>query len=140
MHSLLTEALPLMQKLSNDLDQSCQLTVNNSRLQVVSSKADEPCGVGFSVRVGAALDVLASASGRALLAFQDPETRELRIAESLFSRPDHADPPIRAMLDMVKMQAFESIPSAQVRSLFAVRYPIRDPRGVAIAALTFPCA
>jgi DNA-binding IclR family transcriptional regulator len=140
MHRLLTEALPLMQKLSNDLDQSCHLTVYNRGRQVVISKVDAPSGMGFSVRVGAELDVLVSASGRALLAFQDLETRELRIEESLNRRPDHADPQIRATLDMVRMRGFESIPSAQVRGLFAVSYPIRDPQGVAIAALTVPYA
>jgi DNA-binding IclR family transcriptional regulator len=139
-HRLLSEAMPLMQKLANDLDQSCHLTVYNRGRQVVISKVDAPSGMGFSVRVGAELDVLVSASGRALLAFQDPETRELRIAESLLRRPDHADPQMRATLDLIKMRGFESIPSAQVRGLFAVSYPIRDPQGVAIAALTVPYA
>jgi DNA-binding IclR family transcriptional regulator len=140
MHRLLTEAIPLMQKLSNDLDQSCHLTVYNRGRQVVISKVDAPSGMGFSVRVGTELDVLVSASGRALLAFQDLETRALRIEESLIRRPDHADPQIHTMLDMVKMRGFESIPSAQVRGLFAVSYPIRDPQGVAVAALTVPYA
>jgi DNA-binding IclR family transcriptional regulator len=139
-HRLLSEAIPLMQKLANDLDQSCHLTVYNRGRQVVISKVDAPSGMGFSLRVGAELDVLVSASGRALLAFQDPETRELRIAESLLRRPDHADPQMRATLDLIKMRGFESIPSAQVRGLFAVSYPIRDPQGVAIAALTVPYA
>jgi DNA-binding IclR family transcriptional regulator len=140
MHRLLTEAVPLMQKLSSELDQSCHLTVYNAGRQVVISKVDAPSGMGFSVRVGAELDVLISASGRALLAFQDAETRELRIEESLRRRPDHADPQIRATLDMIRMRGFESIPSAQVRGLFAVSYPIRDPQGLAIAALTVPYA
>jgi DNA-binding IclR family transcriptional regulator len=140
MHRLLTEALPLMQKLSSDLDQSCHLTVYHGGRQVVISKVDAPSGMGFSVRVGAELDVLVSASGRALLAFQDQQTRELRIEECLRRRPDHADPQIRATLDMIKLRGFESIPSAQVRGLFAVSYPIRDPQSVAIAALTVPYA
>jgi DNA-binding IclR family transcriptional regulator len=140
MHRLLTEAIPLMQKLSNDLDQSCHLTVYNRGRQVVISKVDAPSGMGFSVRVGTELDVLVSASGRALLAFQDLETRELRIAESVNRRPDHANPQIRSTLDKIKKRGFESIPSAQVRGLFAVSYPIRDPQGIAIAALTVPYA
>lgn len=140
MQRLLSEAMPLMQKLSDDLDQSCHLTVYNRGRQVVISKVDAPSGMGFSVRVGAELDVLVSASGRTLLAFQDAQTRELRIAESLSRRPDHADPQIRATLDMIRVRGFESIPSAQVRGLFAVSYPIRDPQGTAIAALTVPYA
>jgi DNA-binding IclR family transcriptional regulator len=140
LHRLLIEAFPLMQKISNDLDQSCHLTVYNRGRQVVISKVDAPSGMGFSVRVGAELDVLVSASGRALLAFQDSETRALRIAESLNRRPDHADPQINTILEQIKLRGFESIASAQVRGLFAVSYPICDPQGIAIAALTVPYA
>ena len=101
-HRLLTEAMPLMQKLSDDLDQSCHLTVYNQGRQIVVAKVDAPGGMGFSVRVGAELDVLVSASGRFLLAFQDRETRQMRIAEALQRRPDHADAQIAATLDTIR--------------------------------------
>ena len=80
-HRLLVEAIPIMQRLSSELDQSCHLTVYNQGRQIVIAKVDAPSGMGFSVRVGAELDVLVSASGRVLLAFQDGETRKLRIEE-----------------------------------------------------------
>jgi DNA-binding IclR family transcriptional regulator len=139
-HRLLSEALPIMQKLSSDLDQSCHLTVYNQGRQIVIAKVDSPSGMGFSVRVGAELDVLVSASGRVLLAFQDLETRRLRIDESVTRRPDHADVQMNAVLEMVKTRGFESIPSVQVRGLYAVSYPILDTRSHAIAALTVPFA
>jgi len=139
-HRLLTEASPIMQRLSGELDQSCHLTVYNQGRQIVVAKVDAPGGMGFSVRVGAELDVLVSASGRVLLAFQDVETRTMRIEESIERRPDHADPQITAVLDMVKVRGFESIPSVQVRGLYAVSFPIVDTRGHAIAALTVPYA
>jgi DNA-binding IclR family transcriptional regulator len=139
-HRLLSEALPIMQKLSSELDQSCHLTVYNQGRQVVVAKVDSPSGMGFSVRVGAELDVLVSASGRVLLAFQDGETRRLRGQESVARRPDHADARMDAVLDTVKTRGFESIPSVQVRGLYAVSFPILDTRSHAIAALTVPFA
>jgi len=139
-HRLLTEAMPLMQKLSGDLDQACHLTVYSQGRQIVVSKVDAPSGMGFSVRVGAELDVLVSASGRVLLAFQDDETRQIRIAESLDRRPEQADPQIGPTLDTVRARGFESIPSVQVRGLYAVSFPVMDSRGHAIAALTVPYA
>jgi DNA-binding IclR family transcriptional regulator len=139
-HRLLTESTPLMQKLSSELDQSCHLTVYNQGRQVVISKVDAPSGMGFSVRVGAELDVLVSASGRVLLAFQDGETRQMRIEESLRRRPDHADPRMDAILQAVKARGFESIPSVQVRGLHAVSFPILDSQSHAMAALTVPYA
>jgi DNA-binding IclR family transcriptional regulator len=139
-HRLLTEATPVMQKLSSDLDQACHLTVYSQGRQIVVSKVDAPSGMGFSVRLGAELDVLVSASGRVLVSFQDPETRQLRIDESLQRRPDHADPHINVTLDTVRARGFESIPSVQVRGLYAVSFPILDSQGNAIAALTVPYA
>jgi len=139
-HRLLAEAVPIMQRLSSEIDQSCHLTVYNQGRQIVIAKVDAPCGMGFSVRVGAELDVLVSASGRVLLAFQDGERRKLWIEESIQRRPDHADAQIHVTLETVKARGFESIPSAQVRGLFAVAFPILDRQGHAIAALTVPYA
>jgi DNA-binding IclR family transcriptional regulator len=139
-HRLLVEAVPIMQRLSSELDQSCHLTVYNQGRQIVVAKVDAPSGMGFSVRVGAELDVLVSASGRVLLAFQDGETRKLRIEESSQRRPDHTDPQITMTLETVRARGFESIPSAQVRGLYAVAFPILDRQSHAIAALTVPYA
>lgn len=139
-HRLLTEARPLMQKLASELDQACHLTVYNQGRQTVISKVDSPSGMGFSVRVGSELDVLISASGRVLLAFQDEGTKKLRIEESVQRRPNHADPQIERILDFVRQRGYESIPSVQVRGLYAVAFPILDSQGHAIAALTVPYA
>ena len=137
-HRLLFEALPIMQRLAKDLDQSCHLTVYSQGKQVVLAKVDTPSGMGFSVRAGSELDVLISVSGRVLLAFQDDETRKLWIEESLQRRPEQADPQTGAILDTIRTTGFESIPSMQVRGLYAVSFPILDTQGRAIAALTVP--
>lgn len=139
-HRLLFEATPIMQRLSSELDQSCHLTVYGQGKQVVLSKVDTPSGMGFAVRAGAELDVFISVSGRVLLAFQDEETRMLRIEESLQRRPEQADPQIETILDKIRVAGYESSPSVQVRGLWAVSFPIVDTQGRAIAALTVPYA
>nr|WP_315593631.1 IclR family transcriptional regulator [uncultured Cupriavidus sp.] len=139
-HKLLLEAMPIMNRLASDLDQSCHLTVYNHGKQVVVAKVDTPSGMGFSLRVGSDLDVLISVSGRVLVAFQDSETRKLRIAEALQRRDDQADPQIDAVLDFIRERGYESSPSSQVRGLYAVSFPILDSQGKAIAALTIPYA
>jgi DNA-binding IclR family transcriptional regulator len=106
----------------------------------VLAKVDTPSGMGFAVRAGAELDVMISASGRVLLAFQDEETRQFRIEESLQRRPGQADPQIESILDKIRVAGYESIPSVQVRGLWAVSFPILDTQGRAIAALTVPYA
>ena len=139
-HRLLLEATPIMQRLAGELDQSCHLTVYGQGKQVVLFKVDTPSGMGFAVRAGAELDVLISASGRVLLAFQDDETRKLRIEESLQRRPEQADPQVDSVLDSIRAAGYESIPSVQVRGLYAVSFPILDAQERAIAALTVPYA
>jgi DNA-binding IclR family transcriptional regulator len=139
-HRLLFEATPIMQRLASELDQSCHLTVYGQGKQVVLSKVDTPSGMGFAVRAGAELDVIISASGRVLLAFQDDETRKLRIEESLQRRPEQAEPQIDSILEKIRVAGYESSPSVQVRGLWAVSYPILDTQRSAIAALTVPYA
>lgn len=139
-HRLLFEAMPIMQRLASELEQSCHLTIYGQGKQVVLCKVDTPSGMGFAVRAGAELDVLISASGRVLLAFQDEETRRFRIEESTQRRPDQADPQIENILDSIRASGYESIPSIQVRGLYAVSFPILDAQRHAIAALTVPYA
>jgi DNA-binding IclR family transcriptional regulator len=137
---LLTEAIPVMQKLAGDVDQSCHLTVYSQGRQIVIAKVDVPSGMGFSVRVGSELDVLVSASGRVLLAFQDAETRRLRVDESSGRETGQDVTGLTATLDKIAERGFEASPSGQVRGLFAISYPILDLRGHALAALTVPYA
>jgi DNA-binding IclR family transcriptional regulator len=139
-HRLLFEAMPLMQRLAKELDQSCHLTVYSQGKQLVLAKVDAPSGMGFSVRTGSELDVLISASGRVLLAFQNSETTKLWIEESIVRRPDQSDLQIGAILETIRKIGFESIPSVQVRGLYAVSFPILDTQGRALAALTVPYA
>ena len=137
---LLIEARPIMQTLSSDLDQSCHLTVFGQGKQVVIAKVDVASGMGFSVRVGAEIDVIASASGRVLLAFQDETSQAFLIAEAAKRSPEQASPEVPSVLKMIRERGYESAASIQVRGLYAVSYPILDTQGRAIAALTVPYA
>lgn len=137
---LLTEATPVMHKLAGEIDQSCHLTVYSQGRQLVIAKVDVPSGMGFSVRMGSELDVLVSASGRVLLAFQDAETQKIRINEACIIEPRHDLKALATKLDVIAERGFEAAPSGQVRGLFAISFPIRDLRGNALAALTVPYA
>lgn len=137
---LLSEAMPIMHKLAGEVDQACHLTVYSQGRQIVIAKVDVPSGMGFSVRIGSELNVLVSASGRVLLAFQDDQTQELRVEESAQRDPGSDLLAVRASLKKIVARGFEAAPSGQVRGLFAISYPILDLRGCALAALTVPYA
>jgi DNA-binding IclR family transcriptional regulator len=132
------EAVPVMKRLAMELDQSCHLTVYSQGKQVVLAKVDTPSGMGFSVRTGSELDVLISVSGRVLLAFQNEETTKLWIEESVQRKPEQSDPQFKTILESIRKIGFESVPSVQVRGLYAVSFPILDTQGHAMAALTVP--
>lgn len=140
MQRLLIEARPIMQGLSSQLEQSCHLTIYGRGRQIVIEKVDVSSGMGFSVSVGAELELLVSASGRILLAFQEAETRKLWIQQALQRHPQEVDPQIDTVLDFIRSRGFESAPSSQIRGLYAVSCPILDTQGHAIAALTVPYA
>lgn len=139
-HRLLVEARPIMDKMAAALDLSCHLTMWGKGSQVVVAKVDAPNVMGFSVRLGAELDVIVSASGRVLLAFQEDSIRELRIAEAFERRPAQTDPDLTAKLDAIRRQGFESAHSVQLRGLHTISHPIADMQGHAVAALTIPYA
>jgi DNA-binding IclR family transcriptional regulator len=139
-HRLLVEARPIMDMLTRELEQACHLTVWGNGSQVVIAKVDVPSGMGFSVRLGAELDVTVSASGRVLLAFQEEAITDLRMAEALRRRPAQVDPDLGRKLSAIRERGFESAHSAQVRGLYAVSAPILDAQNHAIAALTVPYA
>jgi DNA-binding IclR family transcriptional regulator len=55
-------------------------------------------------------------------------------------RPEQLDAQLGSVLDSIRAAGYESIPSVQVRGLYAVSFPVLDAQGRAIAALTVPYA
>jgi DNA-binding IclR family transcriptional regulator len=137
---LIVEARPMMQYLASTLDQSCHLTVYGQGMQVVIAKEDMPSAMGFSVRVGSELDLLVSASGRVLLAFQDERTQALRMKEARARSPDVDYPEIDRTIAAIRRRGYESAEGRQLAGLHAVSFPILDSQGNALAAITVPYA
>ena len=135
---LLSEAMPVMEELARIVEFSCHLTVYNRGNQTVVASVETPNGMGFSIRVGAEVSIPLSASGRVLLAFQDPDTMELRIQETLSGYSDEEVRTFRKSLHDVAVQGFASLQSRQVQGLHAISFPILDINRHAIAALSVP--
>jgi DNA-binding IclR family transcriptional regulator len=135
---LVQEATPIMQELVNQLDQSCHITLYSPGKQVVAAKADAVGGMGFSVRLGAEVLVVQSASGLVLIAFQDAATRAVRIDQCAASLTRDALDKLDGQLDKVVSDGFASIESNQFRGLHVVSYPVMNSHGFAGAALTVP--
>jgi DNA-binding IclR family transcriptional regulator len=135
---LISEATPRMRMLAKLTLQSCHLTVLSGTSQLVVAQIDAPEGMGFSIKVGAKLEILKSASGRVLLSYQGDEEvdKTLRLINPQMSEAD-----MRAAfktVQKVRKDGFAFMKSMQFAGLQAMSYPIFDLRGHAIAALTVP--
>lgn len=135
---LVTAALPIMQGLAHNVGFSCDLRVYNMGSQTVIASINTPGGIGFNVRTGAEIEIAPSASGRVLLAFQTPETTELRIKESLADLSATEIKAFRKELHEVAVKGFASIKSRQYEGVHAISFPILDMDHHAVAALTVP--
>jgi DNA-binding IclR family transcriptional regulator len=73
--TLVETALPIMRKLTQDVGQSCHMTVASEDQIVVIARIERPGDLGFSVRVGYRREIARATSGMVLFAYQDEEIR-----------------------------------------------------------------
>jgi DNA-binding IclR family transcriptional regulator len=90
------------------------------------------------VRVGSEMAVAPSASGRVLVAFQDPEIMELRIRESMVESSADELKAFRKDIHKAAVRGFSSIDSHQYAGVHAISFPVLDTNRHAIAAITVP--
>jgi DNA-binding IclR family transcriptional regulator len=138
LNRLVSEALPRMRALAQATQQSCHMTVLSGAEQLVIAQIDAPEGMGFSIKVGAKLPVLKSASGRVLTAFQG--NREIEEILALVG-PDMTEQErgvFTKTLQKVRKDGYAFMKSNQFAGLQAMSYPIVDLGGHAMAALTVP--
>lgn len=139
MQRLVAAALPLMRSLAAETDQSCHLSVFHEGRQLVVAQVDAPGAMGFGVRLGAnSIDLLMSASGRVLLAFQEKAQRAWML-DCYRSAGGSARPKgLLALLERVRSDGFAEMDSFQVAGVHAVSFPALDVSGRAVASLTVP--
>jgi DNA-binding IclR family transcriptional regulator len=136
---LTSAALPLMQKLATDLEQSCHMVVYHDGRGLVVAQVDSPAARGFSVRLGAEVPLVDSCSGHLILAYCEPEAR----AEILKRQPEHLQKRISksnldAMVKRIHEQQYESIASTQIQGIQDIGYPLFDYSNNMIATLAIP--
>jgi DNA-binding IclR family transcriptional regulator len=135
---LITEAMPIMQDLARQVDYSCDLRVYNQGSQTVIASVEAPSGIGFAVKVGSEIAVAPTASGRVLVAFQDPEVMELRMRESMAKSSATELKSFRRDVHDAAVKGYASIDSHQYAGVHAVSFPVLDNNRHAIAAITVP--
>lgn len=133
---LVTAARGAMRTLAIVTGQSCHLVVINDIGGLVIAREQNPGTRGFSLRLGAAVDMIASCSGKTLLAFSTAETRDHVIAGAGDRTIDRAT--LDRQLAAIRKAGFEQRRSAITRGVTDLSVPIFGIDGSVAAALTIP--
>jgi DNA-binding IclR family transcriptional regulator len=135
---MISEALPIMQQVAQQLNQSCHLGVLDGHSVVIIAQVDSPLSTGFYVKAGGIGDLMHSATGHVILAHQAPDATSRAI--QLWCKQNKASPPrdFDARLTDIKRRGYEERASYEVEGVINFSFPILDARGYALAALSVP--
>ena len=136
---LLDASLDEMRRLAGETNQSCHLAVFHDVNVLIVAQIDSPRPMGFSVRMGANLELVSTTSGIVLLAFQ-PEGQRERLMRRLEAMPSYrrGRAQFLARLESVRRRGYGELRSETIEGIIDISYPIFDHTAVAIAALTMP--
>lgn len=137
---LVDRALPEMEGFARAVEQSCHLSVYDRGNLTVVAQVDSPLKLGFSLRLGARVSLIDTASGHVLLAFQDEARRARMLAahEALEGEVPMDGPALAAALDSVRQQGGWQGESQQTWGVTDLSLPVLGPDGSALAVLTCP--
>jgi len=135
---MISEALPIMQQVAHQINQSCHLGVLKGGQVVIVAQVDSHVSSGFYVRTGAAIDLMHAATGHVILAHQTPEVCSRAI--EMWCEQSGERPPrdLTAHLARIRSRGYEERASYEVDGVINISFPVLDDRGSAIAALTVP--
>ncbi len=129
---------PIMQQLSYSIEQSCHLVIYYEGKGHVVVQKEPPSERVFSVRLGAEVPLINTCSGHILLAFSDKATYEAMLKKIPSGHLKADEKSFLKIMDRVKEQGFESIPSSQAQGVRDIGYPVFDANGMIIAVLAVP--
>lgn len=135
---LLALARPLMQEVSDKTGQSCHLAVPSNGNIVVVASVESQAQMGFSVHVGAYVDLLNTASGHVILAFRSDEYRKHALAAWQKKTNSLLPAGLDRHLAAIRQRGYEELASYQVHSVVNISFPILNQQGEGIAALCVP--
>ncbi|MEJ1156722.1 IclR family transcriptional regulator [Prosthecomicrobium sp. N25] len=137
---LVDVALPVMRAISNDLGQSCHLSVADSGDQLVILAIESNGAAGVFVRTGTRYPLGTTASGRVMLAFGSEEVlagaQEHSAVERITERPLPSDLPER--LARIRARGFEEVVGEWLDAVVDICWPIFNARAEVTAVLAMP--
>jgi DNA-binding IclR family transcriptional regulator len=138
LQQLLTIARPLMQQVADYTGQSCHLAMPSNGNIVVVASVEAPVHMGFSVRLGANIDLLNTGSGHVILAFRGAAYREHALAAWHRKTKSRFPRGLDRHLDEIRRRGYEELASYQVHGVVNISFPVFNQQQEAVAAVTVP--
>ncbi len=135
---LITQARPLVHRVASETGQSCHLAMLNHAEVVIVAQFDAPGNMGFSVRLGANVDLLNTSSGHVILAFQSDEVRARALQAWRLRSRKSVPSGLYRHLGQIRRRGYEELASYLVHGVVNISYPVLNQHGEAIAAITVP--
>ncbi|SFR52694.1 transcriptional regulator, IclR family [Yoonia tamlensis] len=129
---LISNALPILERIAATTEQSCHLGVLNRNNVLVLTSAPSPRPAGYAVRTGAIFPVERTSSGHVILAFaaQDEQDRYI-------NRLPKAEQATTAQrLATIRENGFEDTASTMINGVRNLCVPVFDIRGITAAITT----
>ena len=131
-------ALPEMHALSEQVRQSCHVAVEEEGELLILAQVESPAEVGINVRVGTRRTLVATASGRVILAQGGPERRASALTAAGVTPDSVAGRLALDRIEQIARLGFESVVDDTLTGIVDLSRPIFDLNGACIAALTIP--
>ncbi|HWY52929.1 MAG TPA: IclR family transcriptional regulator [Terriglobales bacterium] len=135
---LISLARPLVHQVASETGQSCHLAMLNHAEVVIVAQSDAPGNMGFSVRLGANVNLLNTSSGHVILAFQNDEVRARALQSWRLRSRKPVPPGLSSHLNQIRRRGYEELASYLVHGVVNISYPVLNQHGEAIAAITVP--
>jgi DNA-binding IclR family transcriptional regulator len=132
------KARPLMEEVAHKTRQSCHLAMPSNGEVVVVTQVDAPGNAGFALKLGARIDLLNTASGHLILAFQSDEMRARSLAAWKRRTERSLPADLEEHLARIRKRGHEEMASYQVEGVVNISFPILNQHEEAIAALSVP--
>lgn len=135
---LVSEALPVMQDLVHQINQSVHLGVLEGGHVVIIAQTDSPVSPGFYVKAGSIVDLMHAATGHVILAHVPREQCNRAVEMWQHQTGNRIPKDLEEHLEKIRQQGYEERDSYQTRGVINITYPVLDENGNAVAALTVP--
>lgn len=134
---LLEITLPMMHKLSDEIQQPCHLVVPSDQYMVVIARVESPYELGLTVRIGHRRPLLEATSGMVLVAFQSDTVRTDWLQKYGMTARRQSRAALLETLTIIREQGYAAIPSTVAPGVTDLSAPILVD-SAAVAALAVP--